>query len=74
MSTLEKRLIALQQQLESLNAEVTGLIALTSASQPVSSDSDQLTSDKSLPNRPLTDVSTSPVGLTRFRQLAEASV
>ena len=64
MNTLEKRLIALQQQLETLNAEVADLLALTSAHTP------DATTNKPLAKRPHVNTSVSTVGLNRFRQLA----
>ena len=67
MNTLEKRLIALQQQLDMLNVEVANLVALTSTHTAANTIGSTI---KPLVKRPLTNTPASIKGLNRFRQLA----
>ncbi|MBD2757601.1 hypothetical protein [Spirosoma validum] len=69
MTSLEKQLVSLQQQLHHLNTEVAALLALTSNIQhstvePVESTSRRLTERKPL------DLPKAQVGINRYHQLA----
>ena len=70
MNTIEKHLVALQQQLEHLNAEVTTLLALTSASHYIPDESTESTAVNPSTKRTVTHSQKSQVGINRYRQLA----
>ena len=74
MTDLEKRLLALQQKIESLTAEVADLVVLASDATDTHILFTNTHEVKPLANRPFTEPTTAEVGLNRFRQLAQESV